>query len=72
MSDSSADRNPVELLAEEFAQRYRRGERPSLAEYVEKYPQYADEVRELFPALVLMERFKPVPAGQLLDEGEKS
>src|SRR5579864_509957 len=59
MSASSADRNPVDQLAEEFAERYRRGERPSLTEYVEKYPQHADEIRELFPALVMMERLKP-------------
>jgi serine/threonine protein kinase/WD40 repeat protein len=62
MSASSADRNPVEQLAEEFAERYRRGERPPLREYVEKYPQYADEIRELFPALVVMEQFKPAAA----------
>ncbi len=59
MSDSSADRNQVDRLAEEFAERYRRGERPSLTEYVEKYPQYAAEIRDLFPALVLMEQLKP-------------
>src|SRR5438105_3778997 len=59
MATSSADRNSVERLAEEFAERYRRGETPSLAEYVAKYPEYADEIRELFPALVMIERFKP-------------
>jgi serine/threonine protein kinase/WD40 repeat protein len=59
MPTSSADRNPVDQLAEEFAERYRRGERPSLAEYVEKYPKYADAIRELFPALVVMEQLKP-------------
>ncbi len=60
MSSSSADRNPVELLAEEFAQRLRRGETPSLSEYVLRYPEHADEIREVFPALVLMEQLKPV------------
>ena len=38
-------------LAEEFAERYRRGERPSLEEYVNRLPEMADEIRELFPAL---------------------
>ncbi len=33
MSSSSADRDPIEILADEFIQRRRRGERPSLAEY---------------------------------------
>jgi serine/threonine protein kinase/WD40 repeat protein len=59
MSSPSADRNPIEELAEEFAQRFRRGERPSLTEYTSKYPDLADEIRELFPALVAMERLKP-------------
>jgi hypothetical protein len=43
MSSSSAERNPVEQLAEEFAERHRRGERPSLTEYTEKYPQWAEQ-----------------------------
>jgi serine/threonine protein kinase/WD40 repeat protein len=62
MPTSSDDRNPIEMLAEEFAERLRRGEHPSLTEYVEQYPQHADEIRELFPALVAMEQLKPMPA----------
>ena len=53
---SDSDRNPVEELAEEFVARYRRGERPALAEYTDRYPQWADKIRVLFPALVVMER----------------
>ncbi len=71
MSDSSSDRNPVEELAEQFAQRLRHGERPSLSEYVKKYPQYADEIRDLFPALAVMEQLKPT-AGDLTGEHESS
>ena len=59
MSHSDSDRNPVEVLAEEFMERQRRGERPTLAEYVERYPQWADDIRDLFPALVVMEQLKP-------------
>src|SRR5262249_17888917 len=59
MTDFSADRNPVEQLAEEFGARQRRGERPDLEEYTARYPQWADEIRELFPALALMEDLKP-------------
>src|SRR5438445_25899 len=61
MIESSSERNPVDQLAEEFAARQRRGEHPALTEYTDKYPQWADEIRELFPALVLMEQFKPRP-----------
>jgi serine/threonine protein kinase/tetratricopeptide (TPR) repeat protein len=53
--DDSAERNPVEVLAEEFLARQRLGERPSLTEYVLRYPQLADEIRELFPVLLDME-----------------
>src|SRR5262245_22757130 len=56
---SSDERNPVERLAEEFVARHRRGERPSPGEYAELYPQWADRIRALFPALLLMERHKP-------------
>jgi WD40 repeat protein/serine/threonine protein kinase/Flp pilus assembly protein TadD len=46
----------LDRLAEEFAERYRCGERPSLREYTDRYPDLADEIRELFPALVEVER----------------
>ncbi len=55
MSDDSLD-SPLDSLAEEFARRYRRGERPSLTEFVERHPEFAEEIRELFPALVMMEK----------------
>jgi eukaryotic-like serine/threonine-protein kinase len=55
MTDSSSDRNPVELLAEEFIARKRRGEKPSLSDYTEKYPELAGDIRELFPALLMIE-----------------
>jgi hypothetical protein len=42
-------------LAEEFAERYRRGERPDLQEYIDRLPGMADEIREMFPALVEVE-----------------
>ena len=55
MTDPEKRRNPVEELAESFLARYRRGERPALTEYTARYPELAAEIRELFPALVLME-----------------
>jgi serine/threonine protein kinase/WD40 repeat protein len=56
---SSDDRDPMERLAEEFVARHRRGERPSPHEYAERYPQWADRIHALFPALLLMEHHKP-------------
>lgn len=59
METSSADRDPVELLAEDFLERRRRGESPTIEEYVEKHPDLADEIRDVFPALVVMEEADP-------------
>ncbi|TWU08505.1 serine/threonine-protein kinase [Stieleria varia] len=53
--DDSEQRNPIEVLADEFVERFRRGERPSLQEYVDRHPDFAAEIRELFPLLVDME-----------------
>ena len=57
--NSSDDRNPVERLAEEFLERRRRGEHPPLSEFVQRFPELEGEIRDLFPALALMERLKP-------------
>src|SRR5262249_24147896 len=58
MSTTSGSRNygHFDELAEEFAERYRRGERPSVEEYVSRLPEMADEIRETFPALVEVEQ----------------
>jgi WD40 repeat protein/serine/threonine protein kinase len=61
MSESSSERNPVEELAEEFLARCRRGERPALSEYTNRYPQWAEKIRSLFPLLIDMEAARPVP-----------
>ncbi|QDV36995.1 protein kinase domain-containing protein [Tautonia plasticadhaerens] len=55
MDQLDESRNPVEALAEEFIERRRRGERPSLEEYATRYPTLAVEIRDLFPALAMIE-----------------
>src|SRR5215510_8208627 len=65
-NSSSADYGRFEELAGEFAARFRRGERPSLQEYIDRAPCLADEIREMYPALVEVERVKddqPAPPG---------
>jgi serine/threonine protein kinase/WD40 repeat protein len=59
MMDTCDGRDPVEELAQEFLARFRRGERPALTEYVSRYPALAEDIRELFPALVMMEEARP-------------
>jgi serine/threonine protein kinase len=63
MNDNDVRRDPVEELAEEFLARFRRGVRPALTEYTQKYPELAADIRDLFPALVVMEEAGPQDAG---------
>jgi hypothetical protein len=44
MSTSSEPRNRVEVLAEEFLDRQRRGEKPTLREYLNRHPDLGDEI----------------------------
>jgi serine/threonine protein kinase/Tfp pilus assembly protein PilF len=59
MAESSSERNPLDVLAEEFLDRYRAGERPALSEFIERHPELACEIRELFPTLIEVEFLKP-------------
>jgi WD40 repeat protein/serine/threonine protein kinase len=59
MGEAGSDPNLLDRLAEEFVARQRDGERPSVAEYAQRYPDLADDIRDLFPALALMERVRP-------------
>jgi WD40 repeat protein/serine/threonine protein kinase len=51
----SSPSEQVANLAEAFVERYRRGERPSIQEYADRYPDLAGEIREVFPAVAMME-----------------
>jgi eukaryotic-like serine/threonine-protein kinase len=57
-SDSSVNYLLLTRLADEFAARYRAGERPSLQEYIDRHPELADDIRELFPAMVEIEQVR--------------
>ena len=59
MSDATADSISVNALVEEFLERKRRGEQPMVADYLARYPHLADEIRDVFPVLGLVEDFKP-------------
>jgi serine/threonine protein kinase/tetratricopeptide (TPR) repeat protein len=56
-------------LAEEFLDRYRRGERPALKEYIAQHPDLAAEIRELFPAMAMMENIALTDEALAEDEG---
>ena len=64
---NTGDYDRFDELAEEFAGRYRLGERPSLQEYVDRCPEMEAAIRELFPALIEVERIEQaleIPATQ--------
>ena len=71
---TSSERNPLEELAEEFAELHRRGASPSINDYAAKHPEWADEIRELFPALAMIEQFKPsIESGEVFKrEGQST
>lgn len=56
-NEGAPDPNQERLaeLAERYCQALRRGERPELEAYAAEMPELADEIREVFPALALME-----------------
>ena len=54
----------LDQLAEEFAARFRHGERPALDEYTDRYPELADDIRELFPAMVRVEQAEAARPGE--------
>jgi hypothetical protein len=59
MSDndpSAAD--PLGQIADEFVEAIRQGQHPSLEEFARRYPAHADDLRDMLPALALMEQAK--------------
>lgn len=54
----SDDRDPVDVLAEEFADLLRRGEHPSVSAYAAAHPDHAEQLNELLPAVAQMELLK--------------
>jgi serine/threonine protein kinase/WD40 repeat protein len=59
VTDAVDELDPLDLLAEEFLERHRRGERPAVGDFVARLPDRAEEVRDLLAALVLVEDLKP-------------
>jgi hypothetical protein len=55
MSTSEARSEIVLERAEEILEQDRNGERPGLKEYVNRHPDLAGEIRDVFPAMAMME-----------------
>jgi len=58
MSDSGTERDPLEVLAAEYTDRLRKGQRPGIEEYCARHPELAEGVRELFPTIAAAEQLK--------------
>src|SRR5262245_47920509 len=50
--------DPFGQIADEFVEALRQGRRPSVEEFARRYPDHADEIRDMLPALALMEQAK--------------
>lgn len=62
--NEQSSRDPIEMLAEQFVERYRQGERPTIEEFARQHAKYADDIRNLFPMLVDIEQLKAQDAAQ--------
>lgn len=51
-------RETIEVLVSRFADAIRRGQRPSIEEYVQRHKELAAEIRELFPLIQTLEGWK--------------
>lgn len=58
MAVPETDRPDVDELAAEFVERQRAGESPTIDEYALRFPELADEIRELFPTIMKLEGLK--------------
>ncbi len=54
----ACDRDPIDELAEEFVELWRRGEYPSVASWAHAHPAHADTIQRLFPTLIAIECLK--------------
>ncbi len=59
MSDESNYTSDIDAVADEFARRLRSGERPSVEDYAARHPGLADQLRDILPAVAMMEHLKP-------------
>lgn len=70
-SVSPQQTDPFGDIVDEFVSAYRDGIAPTVEQFAAKYPEYSDELLDLLPTLVLMERAKdPDEAGPGQNEDE--
>jgi serine/threonine protein kinase len=63
---ADASRVTLELLLDRFTREVRRGLTPSIEQYATRFPQFAEEIWELFPLVDNLERCKVVQDAELV------
>jgi hypothetical protein len=58
IDDDLSAADPFGPIADEFVEAFRQGKRPSVEEFARRYPEHAAAIRDMLPALVLMEKAK--------------
>src|SRR6516165_7123131 len=56
--DNPSTADPLGPIADEFVEAIRQGRRPSVEEFARRYPAHADDLRDVLPALAMMEQAK--------------
>ncbi|MBP5622877.1 MAG: serine/threonine protein kinase, partial [Thermoguttaceae bacterium] len=46
----------LETILERFTEEIRQGKKPSVEEYAERYSEYSEDIRDLFPTLLILEK----------------
>src|SRR5262245_8658262 len=71
MTDNNpSETDPFGKIADEFVEAFRQGHTPSVEGFARRYPQHTDQIRDMLPALVLMEMAKS--ADDTAGEGEST
>ncbi len=64
MADPHIQPDSLEVLADDFTARWRRGESPSVSEFADRHHMHAEQIRNLFPAIAMMERLRSTKAAE--------
>lgn len=57
--DQQTTRITFDGIADEFVEQIRKGNYPSIAQYLENYPEFKSDIEDLFPTLAKLENYDP-------------
>ena len=55
----------LDQLADEVTERFRRGRKPRVGDYIRRYPQFADELERIFIAITSLHDSRDDDAGDI-------